>query len=111
MGSCGALAGGLLIRRTTVATMAAVAMLVSACSTPTPNQVTGIVTEIDGDLTTVISFEVFADGRTWRFEPAPDGDFAFPLPHLRDHLRAGDPIVVTYIDDTDPLMATAISDG
>lgn len=84
---------------------------VSACSEPSVDQVTGIVTSIDGDLTTVSAFEMFADGRTWRFEPASNGDFAFPLPHLRDHLRAGDPIVVDYSENSGTLIATAINDG
>ena len=82
-----------------------------ACSTSPANSVTGIVTAVDGDLTTVTSFEVLADGRAWRFVPSPDGDFAFPLPHLRDHLRAGDPVVVEYSEVGGVLNATAISDG
>lgn len=88
-----------------------VTTLLSACSAPTPNQVTGIVTAVDGDLTSVTAFEMLAEGRTWRFEPAPDGDFAFPLAHLRDHLRAGDPIVVDYSDVDGVLRATRITDG
>lgn len=110
MGSNRALVGGILRRHAVVAAIT-IAAIVSACSGAQPTQVTGIVTAIDGDLTTVSSFDVLADGRTWRFEPSPNGDFAFPLPHLRDHLRAGDPVIVEFSEADDTLIATKISDG
>lgn len=87
------------------------ATVLAACSTTPSNSLTGIVTAVDGDLTQVTSFEVLSDGRTWQFVPSPDGDFAFPLPHLRDHLRAGDPVVVEFSEIGGVLSATAISDG
>ena len=66
---------------------------------------------VDGDLTDVTSFEVRADGEILRFRPADDGDFGFALPHLRDHLRSGEPVIVGYIQDESGLVATSLSDG
>lgn len=63
-------------------------------------ELTGVVIAVDGDLTSVASFDVLSDGETFRFVPAENGDFAFPLPHLRDHLRGGESIVVGYERDT-----------
>lgn len=74
-------------------------------------QVTGIVTAVDGDLTTVRSFEVLSDGERVTFEPSPDGDFAFPLAHLRDHLRTGEPVAVEYEWVDGVLMATRVTDA
>ena len=66
---------------------------------------------VEGDLTEVTSFEVRADGETLRFRPALDGDFDFALPHLRDHLRTGEPVIVGYTGDESGLVATSLSDG
>lgn len=110
MGTDRALVGGILRYALTVVALLFVTVM-SACSTTPSNSVTGIVTAVDGDLTTVASFEVLSDGETLRFVPSPDGDFAFPLPHLRDHLRVGDPVVVEYAEIEGVLNATAIRDG
>lgn len=74
-------------------------------------QLTGIVIAVDGDLTTVHSFEVLSDGDRLVFEPSPDGDFAFPLAHLRDHLRTGEPIAVEYESVDGVLLAMRVSDA
>ncbi len=67
---------------------------------------------VEGDLTSVTQFTVVADGREWVFRPDPDGTFAFPLPHLREHLRDGTPVRVTYVRIADAsLQATEITDG
>lgn len=88
-----------------------VAAVVAALLPSDSGQLTGIVTAVDGDLTRVESFEVLSNGDRWVFEPAPDGEFAFPLPHLRDHLRSGEPIDVEYEVVDGVLMATRVSDA
>lgn len=89
----------------------AVAAAVLALLPSDSGQLTGIVIAVDGDLTEVRSFEVLSDGERRVFEPAPDGDFAFPLSHLRDHLRTGDPIDVEYERVDGVLLATHVSDA
>lgn len=74
-------------------------------------QLTGIVIAVDGDLTTVRSFEVLSDGERLVFEPSPEGEFAFPLAHLRDHLRSGEPIAVEYEVVDGVLVAMRVSDA
>ena len=74
-------------------------------------QLTGIVVAVDGDLTDVRSFEVLSSGERSVFEPAVDGDFAFPLGHLREHLRTGEPVAVEYERVDGVLIATHIRDA
>ena len=75
-------------------------------------QVRGVVLEVDGDLTSVESFLLRTDeGEVLRVVPAPDGDFRFPLPHLHDHLRTSEPLLVELDRSHDPPRATAIRDA
>jgi len=77
-----------------------------------PATVTGAVIAVDGDLSAVSSFTVLAEtGAELTFSPSPDGDYAFPLPHLRDHLRSGEPVRVSYVDAGGTLLAVAVTDG
>lgn len=71
----------------------------------------GVVVDVTGDLTTVEDFTVLVEGDPIRFVPTPDGDYAFPLPHLRDHLRTGEPVLVGWelVDGT--RRATSLDDG
>ena len=88
-------------------------LLLAACSGADQGTVEGLVTAVDGDLSEVRSFSILTEGTERRFVPADDGDFAFPLPHLGDHLRSGEPVVVFWetrdgvnyairLDDADP---------
>jgi hypothetical protein len=83
--------------------LAVLASVPAACSSG-PDTVTGIVVEVDGDLTTVSRFVlVFPDGT--RREFVPDSGILFhdraPISHLRDHLRSGEPVGVVFetLDD------------
>jgi hypothetical protein len=73
--------------------------------------VMGVVTAVDGDLLVVRSFTLLVEGESMTFVPAEDGDFAYPLTHLRDHLRDGTPIRVSWERQTDHLRAVKIDDG
>ncbi len=74
-------------------------------------QLTGIVIVVDGDFSTVDSFEVLSDGNRLVFELAPDGEFDFPPSHLREHLRTGEPVAVEYDRVDGVLMAIRVSDA
>lgn len=52
--------------------------------------------DVQGDLTAVTEFSVLTEDGTEVFVPAEDGDFAFPLPHLREHIISGVPVVVFW---------------
>ncbi len=99
------------LARTVLIALVAVAALVLALLPSDSGQLTGIVVAVDGDLTRIRSFEVLSGGDRFVFEPSPEGDHAFPLPHLRDHLRSGEPVAVEYERVEDVLTATRVSDG
>jgi hypothetical protein len=70
----------------------------SACSSA-QDTVTGIVVEVDGDLTAVSRFVlVLPDGTRQEFVPSPGILFhdRAPISHLQDHLRSGEPVGVVY---------------
>jgi hypothetical protein len=92
--------------------LAGLLIALAACGTGA-SQVEGIVTDVDGDLTTVSMFTVRrADGELFTFVPGEDGDFAFPLPHLSEHRQTASPVVVTYEQAPDgTLTAVAVDDA
>ncbi|MDH3192820.1 MAG: hypothetical protein OEY55_04805 [Acidimicrobiia bacterium] len=86
------------------------ALLLIACSGGS-YRVVGTVIDFDGNLLSVNSFTVRADGNDYLFHPAAEIDSEFPLPHLRDHITSGDPVVVAYVVEGDRLVALSIGDG
>lgn len=86
-------------------------MLLAACASGA--SVTGVVVDMDGDLTSVRSFVLrTADAEELTFVPAPGLEFdGAPLSHLRDHLRAGDTIRVDFEDDGGVLVAVRVTDA
>lgn len=71
----------------------------------------GIVTAVDGNLDAVESFTVLVEGEQVTFRPSPDGDYAFPLSHLHQHLLEGAPVRVGWVREGEDLVAVSISDG
>lgn len=77
-----------------------------------PETVRGVVLEVEGGLTSVESFVLRTDrGEVLELVPAPDGDFRFPLPHLHDHRRTLEPVLVELDRSVDPPLATGIRDA
>ena len=96
------------------AALLAAALLVAGCGDSHDGQesVRAVVLEVTGDLTSVESFLIRTeDGEILELTPAPGGDFRFPLPHLRDHLRTAEPVLVTVDRSVDPPLATVIQDA
>ena len=93
--------------------VALVVLVLGACAAPDPTgTATGIVVDVVGDLTTVTEFTISTGLRErMTFVPTPDGDYAFPLPHLQEHVRSGVPVVVDWERDGDVLWATAVDDA
>ena len=54
----------------------------------------GVVTSVDGTLEDVTSFVVLVEGSELEFTPTGDGEYDFPLSHLREHQRTGEPVLV-----------------
>lgn len=87
----------------------ALALLLTSCG-PGGGEVTGLVIDMEGDLTRVERFTVMADGVEYTFVPTADGRYAFALPHLREHLRSSEPVTVGYVEFEGVLQATSVSD-
>jgi hypothetical protein len=89
-------------------------MLLASCSGG-EGRVTGVLTDVDGDLTAVESFEIVSGGERLRFVPDDGldvfGDDGTPLSHLFEHLQAGEPIRVTYRVEGDTRVAIMVEDG
>ncbi|MFN2485548.1 MAG: hypothetical protein ABR609_02885 [Acidimicrobiia bacterium] len=84
-------------------------ILVGACAQDS-GTVMGVVTAVDGDLISVRSFTLLVEGDSMTFTPAEDGDFQYPLTHLRDHLRDGTPVRVSWEREADLYLAIAVGD-
>lgn len=95
------------------AALGLLAVVLVGCAPPaTSGTAVGVVVAVDGDLTSVEGFTITTALRErMTFVPAPDGDFAFPLPHLQAHVRSGDPVVVDWEREDDVLWATFIDDA
>lgn len=91
-----------------------VAATLTACSGD-ENRVTGVLIDVDGDLTAVESFEIQSGGERLRFVPDDGldvfGDGGTPLSHLFEHLQTGDPIRVTYRVEGNTRVATLVEDA
>jgi hypothetical protein len=92
-----------------------VAATLTACSAVDEGRVTGVLTDVAGDLTAVESFEIQSGGERLRFFPEDGldvfGDDGTPLSHLFEHLQTGDPVRVTYRVEGDKRVAILVEDG
>lgn len=85
-------------------------LLVVACA-QTSGTSRGIVLGVEGSLEEVTSFIVLIEGEEITFVPVEEGDYDFPLSHLREHQRTGEPILVTWELDDGSRKALALADG
>ena len=90
-----------------------VSLVLTACrASENDRTVVGVVVNYQGDLVNVDSFTVRTEsGEVLQMRPADDGDFAFPLPHLREHMTTADPIEVEFMEESGSMVVTAISDA
>jgi hypothetical protein len=86
------------------------AVALIACS-QTSGTSRGIVVAVEGGIDDVTSFEVLVEGDPLQFTPSPDGDFAFPLAHLREHQRTGEPVLVGWELVGSVRYALTLADG
>ena len=71
----------------------------------------GVVTSVDGSLEDVTSFEVLVEGSELEFLPTADGDYDFPLSHLREHQRTGEPVLIGWEIVGSVRYALSLADG
>jgi len=97
--------------------LVAMILLVSGCSTAdtaSDTMVSGVISEVRGDLTTVTGFVVLAeDGSSHRFTPMDGLLFeGGPLTHLREHVVTGQRVVVTFeLGASGELVAVRVEDA
>ena len=90
---------------------ALLAGLLAACGSPDQGTIEGLVVDVQGDLRAVTEFSLLTEDGTEVFIPAEDGDFAFPLPHLREHIISGVPVVVFWEDHEGRKIAVFVDDA
>jgi hypothetical protein len=71
----------------------------------------GLVTSVEGTLEDVTAFSVLVEGSELEFIPTEDGDYAFPLSHLREHQRTGEPVLVGWEIVGSVRYALSLADG
>lgn len=94
--------------------LTAIVLVVAACSTGSSDQVTGVVTAVEGSISAVESFTLrLPDGTDRTFETALDVVLhnAASTAHLRDHLVSGVPVEIRFRElDDGRYVATEIGD-
>jgi hypothetical protein len=85
--------------------------LALAACTQTSGTARGVVTSVDGTLEAVDSFVVLVEGAELEFAPVADGDYDFPLSHLREHQRTGEPVLVGWEIVGSVRYALTLADG
>lgn len=92
--------------------LAGVLALMVACSPATSGTTKGIVIDVEGNLTDITQFTVLAQGDRVTFHPVANGEYDFPLAHLREHMRTGEPVLVGWEREDDGVMvALSLTDG
>lgn len=81
-----------------------------ACA-QTSGTVRGIVVGVEGSLDEVTSFTMLVEGEEMGFVTTEDGDYEFPVSHLREHQRTGEPVLVTWEIEDGMRKAVALADG
>lgn len=71
----------------------------------------GVVTAVEGDLVDITSFRVLSSGSQIEFLPIPGQEYGIDLPHLREHLRTAEQIIVEWELTDDLRYAISISDA
>jgi hypothetical protein len=93
-----------------VAVLASAVVALLACG-QTSGTLRGIVTSVEGDFADITTFTVLADGAEVELVPVEDGDYAFPLSHLREHQRTGEPVFVDWELIGTVRYALSLADG
>ncbi len=86
-------------------------VLMVGCGREPEGTVVGLVTGVDGDLAGVDGFTLLTDDGEISLTVGDSTRFLFPQPHLREHLRSGEPVRVEYASVDGLLHALTVDDG
>jgi hypothetical protein len=76
-----------------------------------PSVVTGVITKVAAAGSEVTSFDLDADGESYRIQIDPGRDYGFDLTHLNEHQSTGDPVRVRLRERDEALYALRIDDA
>jgi hypothetical protein len=85
-------------------------VLLAACAQAS-GTMRGVVTSVEGTIDQVTAFTLLVDGAEERFLVDEEVDYGFPLPHLRDHERSGEPVFVEWHLVGTVMYALSVADG
>jgi hypothetical protein len=87
-----------------------VVVVLAACA-PESGTMRGVVTSVEGAIDQVTAFTVLVEGAEERFLVDEDVDYGFPLSHLREHQRSGEPVLVEWRLVGTVMHALSVADG
>jgi len=96
--------------RSWMVAVVALTLFLASC-TQTAGTARGVVASVDGTLEEITSFVLLADGSELEFTPVADGEYDFPLSHLREHQRTGEPVLVGWEIVGSVRYALTLADG
>jgi hypothetical protein len=70
-----------------------------------------VVVTVEGTIEDVTAFSVLVEGEELHFVTVEDGDYAFALPHLREHRLTGEPVLVGWEILDNVRYALSLADG
>jgi hypothetical protein len=76
-----------------------------------PSVVTGVITDVAATGGQVTSFDLDAEGESYRIQIDPGRDYGFDLTHLNEHQSTGDPVWVRLRRQGEGLYALRIDDA
>jgi hypothetical protein len=101
---------GIIRRGSRVVPLALLLITLVACG-QSSGTVRGVITSVEGDLDEISAFTTLVEGSELRFLPVEDGAYDFPLAHLREHLRTGEPVLVGWEEVGSVRYALSLADG
>ena len=78
---------------------------------PPPSELTGVITRVEGQGDEVTAFTLEAGLQRYRVRIDPLRDYGFPLSHLREHERDGQPVRCELDERAGELYALTIEDA
>ncbi|GEM_PF-983331 len=72
-----------------------IGLVVLSCS-QTSGTARGMIVSVEGTIDEVTAFSMLVEGEELEFVTVEGADYGFPLSHLREHQRTGDPVLVEW---------------
>jgi hypothetical protein len=90
-----------------------VALVLAACGDGgETREITGPVLEVDArSITEIVSFTVKSGDDRIEVFIDPEAEYAFPPPHLQEHVLSGQPVRVEVVEQDGRLVAVSMEDA